>query len=148
MRLIAAIAVSMTAWTATAAPYEAVRVGDGELSCEALTKDINGLTSEVAVQGRRAQRRRSSSGLGSAMGRGLLSGLAQGAVSMSYGASSQEALVGSLASGAADGLTSAASGATPAAGPSSRPEPPAPAPASPQQQRLDHLMAIHRQKAC
>ena len=67
-------------------PYEVVKAGDRDQSCQALGDEINGLIAEVARQQKRADREAAGgTRAAGAMGRGLLSGLAYGASSMAYG---------------------------------------------------------------
>lgn len=142
-----AVAALLTSSALAAPVYEVLRVGDSEKTCEVLTGEINALNAEVAELNAKATKKAAAAKSGKALGKGLLSGLAQAAPMLgSYGGFGNNGMASMIASQAASGvaqqaLTSAANA----------PEAPAEAAApqiTPQQQRLTHLMGIYRAKPC
>lgn len=126
------------AYAGEPAPYQVLRPGDGDLSCEALATEINALNAEVLAQNKQAKTGRTTAMLG----KGAFAGLARGASMMGYGSSSSGAFAGLLASNVAAGVAQQAATSAVTAGP---------APASeitPQQQRLTELTAIYRGRPC
>jgi len=126
----------------SAATYEVVRLNDNAMTCEALIGEINTLSNEVRQQtadAARASRNRQTAG---AVGRGLLSGLAQGA-SM-FGGGGGNGLGGAVAASALAGLANQAATASATA----PVEQPAAAAATPQAERLAHLTELSRNRSC
>lgn len=127
--------------------FQVVREGDSEMACETMTAEINTLNQQVREQADWAQRNAQTRQAAGRMGRGLLSGLAQGAQMMGYGAlgNSGNAVTNAVTSAAISGVASEI--ANSASQPSEAQSQPAAAPTeSPQQQRLNHLMGIHGQR--
>ncbi|RZJ02033.1 MAG: hypothetical protein EON90_00070 [Brevundimonas sp.] len=127
---------------AQSAPYEVVRMNDNAMTCEALIGEINTLSNEVRQQtadAARASRNRQTAG---AVGRGLLSGLAQG-VSM-FGGGGNNGIGGAVAASALSGLANQAA-STAASAPTEQPAAAAP---SPQAERLAHLNDLNRSRGC
>lgn len=126
--------------------YEVVRLGDSQLSCEALAADMTAIRSEIAEMDRRARDGAQARQSAGRLGRGLLSGLARGAAAMGYGGNLGDGAGGALATQAIAGVASEIANAPPAA------EPPAESAASPQDsprhQRLAHLTALFQGRAC
>jgi hypothetical protein len=137
----AAVAASFVAGplqAQSAGAYEVVRLNDNAMTCEALVREINTLSSEVRQQtadATRASRNRQTAG---AVGRGLLSGLAQGA-SM-FGGGGGNGIGGAVAASAIAGLANQAATAPV--------EQPAAAAPSPQAERLAHLNGLNRSRSC
>lgn len=140
----AAVAVTFAAGplqAQSADPYEVVRLNDNAMTCEALVGEINALSNEVRQQtanAARASRNRQTAG---AVGRGLLSGLAQGASMFGVGG---DGIGGAVAASAISGLANQAASAV-ASGPTEQAEA---APLSPQAERLAHLNNLNRNRAC
>lgn len=145
--LIASAIISMLATTASAADqstFQVLRTGDSELSCDGLYTEINTLNADVLKLNEQAQKQAKASRTGAAVGKGVFSGLARGVSIIGYGSTSPEAFAGLLASNVAAGVAQQV--ASDAAAPS--PAPAAPSQVTLQQQRLEHLNAIYREKPC
>lgn len=144
--LIATTIISAMATSAlAAAPYQVLRPGDSELSCEVLSTEINSLNAEVLKLNEQAQKRAKFGSTGASLGKGVFSGLARSASIIGYGSTSPEAVAGMLASNVAAGVAQQV--ATDAASPQ-QPAPAAPTQITPQQQRLSHLTGIYRGRPC
>lgn len=125
----------------SAAPYQVLRSGDRKMSCEALSVEVNALNATVLAQTEKTRKEAKASQGRSAVGKGLLSGLAKGASFMGgYSNSVGGMLATTAASGVAQEMASNV-GKAPAT-------PPAATPATPEQQRVTHLTGIYKQKAC
>lgn len=150
--VVAAVALSQIATPAFADPYQVVRAGDGQMTCDALMTEINGLNDTIRRQAERAQRNaernaqtRQAAGR---VGRGFLSALAQGAQYYGAGAlgvgGSDSALTNMAASAAvstvADGLAGAAN--APVADAPPPPAAPAAPAETPERQRITHLTTL------
>jgi hypothetical protein len=127
------LALVVPSIAAAAKPYEVVRPGDSEMSCEQLTAEINTLNEAVrTAQQEQAQRENRNR-----MAKGVLGGLASAAPllggKLGGGLVTQYAL-----SGALQGIQGAAAGPATAA----------PAAAPPEQQRLDHISEVFRNRPC
>lgn len=122
-------------------PYEVVRLNDNAMTCEALVGEINALSNEVRQQTANAARASRNRQTASAVGRGLLSGLAQGASMFGVGG---DGIGGAVAASAVSGLANQAASAV-AAAPADQPEA---APPSPQAERLAHLTNLSRSRSC
>ena len=125
---------------AQAAPA-VVQAGDGQMSCEQLTTEINTLNEAVAAKQQEEAKRESRA----RTTKGVLGGLASGALSaapalmggrLGGGMASQYALNGAL-----QGIQNSA--ATPTTAAAAEPRP-----ATPEQQRLDHMSELFRSKGC
>ena len=124
--------------------FEVLRSGDSEMSCAGLSTEIDALSANVLKLNQQAEKRAKASRTTAAVGKGVFSGLARGVSIIGYGSTSPEAFASLLASNVAAGVAQhVASDAT------------APSPAvvaspatSPQQQRLDTLNAIYRERPC
>ena len=124
--------------------FEVLRSGDSEMSCAGLSTEIDALSANVLKLNQQAEKRAKASRTTAAVGKGVFSGLARGVSIIGYGSTSPEAFAGLLASNVAAGVAQhVVSDAT------------APSPAvvaspatSPQQQRLDNLNTIYRERPC
>jgi len=141
--LLLTSATASGASAADQAPYQVLRPGDKELSCEVLAKEINDLNAEVLAQNKQAQRQAKAGRTGAVLGKGAFAGLARGVSIIGYGSTSPEAFAGLLASNVAAGVAQEAANAPAAAS-----EPVAPAQVTPQQQRLTELTGIYRGRPC
>lgn len=145
--LIVSAIVSVLATTASAADqpaFQVLRTGDSELSCEGLATEINTLNGDVLKLNQQTQKQAKASRTGAAVGKGVFSGLARGVSIIGYGSTSPEAFAGLLASNIAAGVAQQV--ASDAAEPSSAIA--TPIQVTPQQQRLEHLNTIYREKLC
>lgn len=142
--LLSALLIAATPMQALAQDaYEVVRVGDSEMTCEALTSTINALGAEIQQQEVAAARSAQNRETAGRVGRGLLSGLARGASMMGYGGGG-DGIGGAVAAQALAGVADSIASAPPAS-----PAPaPAPAVQSPQQRRMQHLQGIHAVRPC
>ena len=145
--VVALAVLAFAVQPAAAQDFQVVREGDSQMACDVMTAEINGLNQTIREKAERAQRNAQTRQTAGRMGRGLLSGLAQGAQMMGYGALGNtgnavtNAVASAAVSGVAQELANGASQSSQAA--------PAPAAApseSPEQQRLAHLMGIHGQR--
>ena len=150
--LAAAAALMMTASASTAAfaeetPYQVLRAGDREMSCEALASEANGLNAKLMADQQAAAKKSQRS----STGRGLMGGLAGGVL----GGAARYGLARGMVGGAlcpvlAQGLvavsdsTSQAVGQAVANGGQDAPA----ATVTPEQQRMNHLLSIYKEKGC
>lgn len=125
-----------------AKPYEVIRAGDSEMTCDQLRTEINALNSAVQTA-QDEQAKRESRGR---MAKGVLGGIAGSALSVAPsllggklgGGMTQYALNGALQS-----IQSSAAQAPSAAEPSAGPKP-----APPEQKRLEHMSELYRGGGC
>jgi len=147
LSLAAAGAASPQVAFAQRGPDQVVRTTDSEMTCEALTTNINALNEEVRHQAESARRGAATRQTAGRLGRGLLSGLARGAasgaVNMAYG---DGGIGGMVASQAVGGVAKeVVNGVSTAPAPATTPAAPT---VTPQQQRLTHLTDLHRARPC
>lgn len=141
---VLALVLTASAPMATAQEaYEVVRLGDGQLSCEALVSDMNAIRAEIAEAERRAREGAQARQTAGRMGRGLLSGLARGAAAMGYGGGLGDGIGGVVASQAIAGVATEMANAPPSAAPES-----APPAETPRHQRLAHLTSLFGGRGC
>lgn len=141
--LTSALAGGASAGEPAAAPYQVLRPGDKELSCEALATEINVLNAEVLDQNKKAERQAKSGRTSAMLSKGAFAGLARGASMIGYGGGSPEAVAGFLASNVAASVAQQA-----ASGPAMAAQPAAANQITPQQQRLGELTGIYRARPC
>lgn len=122
--------------------YQVVRAADSQMTCEAMSTEINALLAETQEQLQRAQRGAASRQTAGRVGRGLLSGLARGATMFGYGSSTESiasAAAGAAVAGVATQMT------TPG---QTEPAPAVAQPDTPQLQRLNHLRGLYGARPC
>lgn len=146
LRLAAiAAAAAAAAGPATAQEaYEVVRLGDGQMACEALVADMNTIRAEIREIERRTREGAEARQTAGRVGRGLLSGLAQGAAAMGYGGALGNGVGGAVASQAIAGVANELANAPPSAPVEAAP----PATDSPRHQRLAHLTSLFGSRGC
>ncbi len=150
MRLRLAALAAAAAAAAAAAPaiaqeaYQVVRLGDGQMTCEALVSDMNTIRTEIGEIERRTREGAQARQTAGRVGRGLLSGLARGAAAMGYGGGMGDGVGGVVASQALAGVANEIANA-PASAPA---EATPPAADSPRHQRLAHLTALFGSRGC
>lgn len=127
--------------------FQVVRDGDNDMACETMTAEINTLNQQIREEAERAQRNAQTRQAAGRMGRGLLSGLAQGAQMMGYSAigDTGNVVTNAVASAAVSGVASELANGVSQAGQSAPQQAAAPT-ETPRQQRLSHLMGIHGQR--
>lgn len=145
LRLVAlAVAAAVAGPAAAQDSYEVVRLGDGQMACEALVSDMNTIRTEIREIERRTREGAEARQTAGRMGRGLLSGLARGAAAMGYGGALGDGIGGAVASQAIAGVANEIANAPPSA-----PAEAAPPPAdTPRHQRLEHLTALFGSRGC
>lgn len=125
------LALIVPSVAAAAQPYEVVRAGDGEMSCEQLTVEINALNDAM----RTAQQEQTQRDNRNRVAKGVLSGLA-GAAPLLGGKLGGGLVTQYALNGALQGIQSgAAVKATATAAP-------------PEQQRLEHISELFRNRRC
>lgn len=146
MRLrLAAIAAAAAASPVLAQDaYEVVRLGDGQMACEALVTDMNTIRNEIREMERRTREGAEARQTAGRVGRGLLSGLARGAAAMGYGGGLGDGVGGAVASQAIAGVANELANAPPSAPAEAAP----PATDTPRHQRLAHLTALFGSRGC
>jgi hypothetical protein len=137
--------MATSAFADSQTPYQVLRPGDNELSCETLSTEINSLNAEVLKLNEQSQKQAKLGRTGASVGKGVFTGLARGASIIGYGSTSSQAFAGLLASNVAAGVAQQV--ATDAASPQA-PVPATPIQITPQQQRLSHLTGIYRGRSC
>jgi len=145
--LVVAAVTSMLAAPALAGEeiaFEVLRPGDSEMSCAGLSAEIEALNAEVLELNQQAKRRAKASRTTAAVGKGVFSGLARGVSIIGYGSTSPEAFAGLLASNVAAGVAQQVASDATAPFPTVAASPAT----SPQQQRLDNLNTIYRERPC
>lgn len=144
--VIAAVLILAPAASHAQSGYAVVRSGDGQMTCEALTSSMNALHGEIAEQARRAQRQAEGRQTAGRVGRGLLSGLAQGATMLGYSGGLGEGAGGAIASSALAGVANQIANAPPS---EATPVPAEPAAQdTPRHQRLAHLNSLFSARPC
>lgn len=129
-------------------PFEVVRAGDGQMTCEALVAETNNLNQSIRTQQEAAQRSAAARRTAGRFGRGLLSGLAQSAGSLSGAMMTNNPLTGMVASAAVSGVASELSSGQTAENSQQAASEPASATQTPEQQRLAHLSALLINRGC
>lgn len=124
--------------------YEVVRLGDGQMACEALVTDMNTIRNEIREMERRTREGAEARQTAGRVGRGLLSGLARGAAAMGYGGGLGDGVGGAVASQAIAGVANELANAPPSAPAEAAP----PATDTPRHQRLAHLTALFGSRGC
>lgn len=124
-----------------AKPYEVIRAGDSEMTCEQLRGEINALNGAVQAaqdeQAKRENRNRMAKGVFGALASGALSAAPSMLGGKLGGGVTQYALSGALQT-----IQSSAA-AAPAAEPAPGSKPPLP-----EQQRLEHVSELYRKGSC
>lgn len=128
------LALVLPSIAAAAKPYEVVRAGDSEMSCEQLTAEVNALNDAVrTAQQDQAQRENRNR-----MAKGVLGGLA-GAAPLLGGKLGGGLMTQYALNGALQGIQTSTAGASAAA---------APPVVLPEQQRLDHISKLLSKNSC
>lgn len=125
--------------------YQVLRVGDRDMSCEALIAEANALNAKIAADQQAAAKKAQ----GGRFGRQVAGGTAAGAMRVG-GRMALGRVIGGMtpfgglvAVAATDALAASAGQAIAEGG-----EAEAPATAPPEQQRMNHLLGLYREKSC
>lgn len=127
--------------------YQVLRTGDRQMSCEALANEANNLNAELMAEQNAAAKAAKKKKAGRGIMGGAASGLMAGAARYGLGRTMIGGAISPLAAQAVVSVTDSTAAAAGNAIANSG-DTDAPATVSPRQQRMNHLLAIYREKAC
>lgn len=150
MRLMFAGAAALLALAATPSlaqdeVYQVLRPGDRDMSCEALGAEANTLNAALATAAAKSQRGAGAKQFGRSVAGGVTGGAMKVGGRMMLGrVIGGMTPFGGLVAVAANDAMADATGQAIASGPSET----APAVVAPEQQRMNHLLGLYREKGC
>lgn len=125
--------------------YQVLRAGDRQMSCEALIGEANSLNAVLLAEAKEAQKRKGRSRLARGVAGNATTGAVRAGARMGLGRviGGMTPFGGLVALAATEVAAQSAGQAVANSGPANEPEG-----VSPKQQRMNHLLALYREKGC